>query len=106
MVLIILVVYVVAERLAAMIENDGEMRRPVGVVQILGELPEHRRIAINRADGPAIRVRQRRQAVIGAGDVAGAIAQIEMILLGHGARVSRGSEESRVGKKWGSRCNT
>src|SRR3546814_18689754 len=72
-----------------MMENEGEMGRPVGGVQIRGELPEQLRIAINRAHGHALRVRQRRQAVIGAEDVAGAIDQIEMILLGHGARCSR-----------------
>jgi len=64
-----------------MIEDYRKVRRPVGVVQILRELPQHRRITIDRPDRHAIRVRQRRQAVIGAEDVAGAIDQIEMILL-------------------------
>ena len=85
---LILVVDVVAERLAAMVQDDREVRRPVGVVQVLGELPEHRGVAIDRANRHALRVRQRRQAVIGAEDVAGAIDQIEMILVRHGGDVA------------------
>ena len=78
---LILIVNLVTERLARMIEDDRKVRRSVRVVQILRELPEHRGVAIDRTDRHPVRVRQRRQAMIGAEDVAGAIDQIEMILL-------------------------
>ena len=51
---------------------------PSALLRLVGELPQHRRIAIDRADGVTVPVGQRRQPVIGAEDVARAVDQIEM----------------------------
>src|SRR3546814_15058276 len=72
------------------------MRRPIGLVQVLRQLPQHRRIAIDSTDRHPVRVGQRWQAVIGAKDIAGAVDQIEMILLGNGGRGSRGEARGLV----------
>ena len=71
-------VHVVAERFARFVEDYRQMGRAVRLVQVLGQFPQHRRIAINRADGGAGGVGQRRQAVIGAENIGRAINQIEM----------------------------
>ena len=60
------------------VEDDGEMGRPVLLVEAVGELPEHRRIAVDRADVEAVLVGQRRQPVEGAEDVGRAVDEIEM----------------------------
>ena len=72
------VVHVVAEGRRRRVEDDGEVGRPVGLVELVGELPQHRRIAIDRAGRLAVAVGQRRQAMIGAEDVARAVDEIEM----------------------------
>ena len=82
------VVHVVAEGVRPLVQDHRQMRRPLGLTQFFGQLPQHRRVAIDRTDGHPLGVCERRQAVIGAEDVAGAIDQIEMILLGHGADVA------------------
>ena len=53
----------------ALVEDHGEVGRAVGLVQVVGELPQHRRVAVDRADRRAMRVGQRRQAMIGAKDI-------------------------------------
>ena len=54
------------------------MGRPVRLVEALGELPEHGRIAIDRADIEPVLVGQRRQPVISAEDVGRTVDEIEM----------------------------
>ncbi len=80
---LILVVHVVAEGLGRLVEDHRHMGRPVGGVDLVHQLPQHGGIAIDRPDRLAMLVRQRRQAVIGAKDIAGAVDEIEM---GHDAR--------------------
>jgi hypothetical protein len=48
-------------------------------VEIIGQLPQHRGVAIDRADRHALRVGERGQAVIGAEDVGRAIDQVEVL---------------------------
>ena len=55
----------------------------VGFVEVSGQLPQHSRITINRADRRALRIGQRRQPVIRAKYVRGPIDEIEMLLLCH-----------------------
>jgi hypothetical protein len=75
---LILVVHVVAEGLGRLVEDHRHMGRPVGGVDLIHQLPQHGRIAIDRPHRLAMLVRQRRQAVIGAEDIAGAVDEIEM----------------------------
>ena len=79
---LVVLVNVVAEADPAGIEDYREVRRPVSLVEIGGELPQHRGVAIDRADRGAFRVGQRRQPVIGAKDIGRAIDEIEMLLAG------------------------
>ena len=71
-------VKIIAERLARRIKNDRHMRRPVGLVQRIGQLPQHRRITINRPDWLPVDVGQRRQPVISPENIARAVDEIEM----------------------------
>ena len=75
---LVLVVHLVAVRLLRRVEDHRHVRRPVGLVEAVGELPQHRRIAIDRARRLAVPVRQRRQPVIGAEDVARPVDEIEV----------------------------
>ena len=59
------------------------MRRPLGLVEILGQLPQHGRIAIDRAHRSALGISQRRQPVIGAENVGRSVNEVEVLLLGH-----------------------
>ena len=77
---LVLVVEVVAERGPGLVEDHREVSRPVGLVEVLGELPQHRGVAIDRAHRHALRVGERGQAVIGAEDVGRAVDQVEMLL--------------------------
>ena len=52
------------------VEDHRHVGRPVGLVEPVGELPQHRGIAIDRARRHAVAVGQRRQPVIGAENVA------------------------------------
>ena len=78
----IFVVEIVAEGFRRFVEDDRHMRRPVGFVQRFGEFPQHRGVAVNRADRFAANIGQRRQAVIGAEDIARAVDKIEVVV-GH-----------------------
>ena len=75
---LILVVHLVAERAFRRVQDDGEMGRPVRLVEAVGELPEHGRIAIDRADIQAVLVGQRRQPMESAEDVGRTVDEIEM----------------------------
>ena len=57
---LVVLVQAVAERGAGLVEDHREMSRPVRLVEIVGELPQHRGVAIDRADGRSLRVGQRR----------------------------------------------
>ena len=87
---LVLVVEIVAEAVAALVENHREVRRPVRLVQVFSQLPQHRGVAVDRADRRALRVGQRRQAVIGAENVGRSVDQVEMLLVGHGGLVASG----------------
>ena len=76
-------VHVVAEGVRGGVEDDAEMRRSVGVVQLVDELPQHVDEAIDGACRHAVPVRERRQHVIGAENEAGASDEVEVILLRH-----------------------
>ena len=84
---LILVVHVVAESVRSLVQDHGQMRRPLRLAQFLGQLPQHRRIAIDRAHRLAMPVGQRRKLVIGAENIARAVDEVEVIL-GHGQRDS------------------
>ncbi len=71
---LVLVVELVAEAHARAVEDDGEV---VGV-GLLQQLEEHVAIAQHRADRRAVGAGQRRQRVIGAEDVAGAVDEIDV----------------------------
>ena len=75
-------------RLLRRVEDHRHVGRPVGLVEAVGELPQHRRIAIDRARRLAVPVGQRRQPVIGAEDVARPVDEIE-VRLGLGRRSVR-----------------
>ena len=80
---LVVLVDLVAETDPAGIEDHREVGRPVGLVEIGGELPQHRGVAIDCAHRRAFRIGQRRQPVIGAEDVGGTIDEIEVVLFGH-----------------------
>ena len=79
---LVMFVHVVAKRVRPGIEDDREVRRRLGLVEFGDQLPDHRGEAIDRPHRRPLRIVQRRQPVIGAKDIAGAIDEIEM-LLGH-----------------------
>ena len=62
------------------IEDDRHVGRSLGLLQPVGELPQHRRVAVDRADVHAVPVRQRRKPVIGAENVARPVDEIEVVL--------------------------
>ena len=51
---------------------------PSALLRLVGQLPQHRRVAVDRADIEAVLVGQRRQPVEGAEDVGRAVDEIEM----------------------------
>ena len=79
---LVFVVEIVAEGFRRFVEDDRHMRRPVGFVQRFGQFPQHRGVAIDSADRFAANIGQRRQAVIGAEDIARAVDKIEVVV-GH-----------------------
>ena len=85
-------VELVAEGLRRIVENDGEMRRrhaDIGVARILHQLPHHVAEAEHRAGRQAVGFAvERRQGVIGAEDVAGAVDEEEVVAFFHGRRGS------------------
>ena len=82
-------VHLVAERMAAGVEDHREVGRGLGAVQLLDQLPQHRRDAVDRVDHRAAGIIKRWQAVIGAEDIARAVDEIE-VLFRHAAGVAGG----------------
>ena len=66
----------------------------VGGMQIIGELPQHRRIAINRPHWLAVDIGERRQPVIRTENIRRAIDKVEMLLIGHRQTDSKWPRES------------
>jgi hypothetical protein len=92
---LVFVIEVVAEGVRALVQHHRQMGRPLRLVERIGKLPQHRRIAIDGADIEALAVGERRQLVIGAEDVSAAIDQIEMILfIGHGWGIAQAALSS------------
>ena len=58
------------------------------VMELFGELPQHRGITINRAHRLAANVGQGWQPVISAEDVSGTIDEVEMLAVRHGNRLA------------------
>src|SRR5207344_2661490 len=75
---LVLVVELVAERALRGVEDDGEVGRPVLAVEAVGQLPQHGRVTVDRADVEAELVGQRRQHVEGAEYVGRAVDEIEV----------------------------
>ena len=75
---LVLVVHLVAERGGALVEDHRHVGRTVGLAEAFGELPQHRGIAIDRADIHSVAIGQRRQPMIGAEDVARSVDEIEV----------------------------
>jgi hypothetical protein len=80
---LVMLVKLVAERMARLVEDDGQVGGTFGLVEVLGQLPQHGSIAIDRAHGGSFGVGQRRQPVIGAKDVGRTVDEIEMLLATH-----------------------
>ena len=85
---LILVVNPVAERLAGFIQHHRHVRWAIGLVQVIGQLPQHRCVAIYRADGFAVLVGQRRQPVVSPKNIRGAVNEVEMLLFRHGGSIA------------------
>ena len=81
---LVLIVDLVAEALARLVEDDGQMGRAVGLVQVVGQLPQHGGVAIDRADRRPFGIGQRREAMVGAEDIGRAVDEIEMRCFSHG----------------------
>lgn len=96
---LILVVHVVAEGVAALVQYHCEMGRAFCFAQLIGQLPEHGGVAIDRADGLAMLVGERRKLMIGAEDIAAAVHEVEMIL-----RHGEGIAGYAGWLQWGCRC--
>ena len=85
---LVLIVQGVAKGDRALVEDHRQMRRAIGLVEVFGQPPQHRRIAIDRAHRHAVRVGERGQAMIGAEDVGGAIDEVEMLAFRHRNRLA------------------
>ncbi len=94
---LILVVKLVAERVLGLVEDDRQMGRPVRLVQVVGEFPQHGRIAIHRARRFAVLVGQLWQHMIGAEDETRSIDQVEMIGHRRGLASPARAREMRLG---------
>ncbi len=76
---LVLIVKGIAERSAALVQDHGQMRRAVRLVEVIGQLPQHGGIAIDRTDRDAAGIRERGQAMVGAEDIGRSIDQIEVL---------------------------
>ena len=81
---LVLIVDLVAEAVARLVENHRQMGRAVGLVQIVGKLPQHGRVTVNRADRRPFGIGQRGEAVVGTEDVGRAVDEVEMRCFTHG----------------------
>ena len=84
----ILVINSVAECLAGLIQHHSHMRRAISLIQIVRQLPQHRCIAIDGPHRLAMLVGQRRQPVIGAKNISGAVNEVEMLLIRHNTAIA------------------
>ena len=104
---LVLIVHVVAEGVAALVEHDGKMRRSVRLVERIGQLPQHRGIAVHRADVQPVAVGERRQLMIGAEDITRTVDEIEMVG-GHDVRLAseivEGDRRCTRGNAWQGGC--
>ena len=80
---LVFAVDLVAEAPARLVENHGKVRGAFRLVEILGQLPQHRGIAVDRADRGPFRVGKRRQAMVSAENIGRTIDQVEMLFFGH-----------------------
>ena len=72
-----------AEGLLGLVEHHGEMGRPVAVLHVAQELPQHVAEAEHGVDLQPVRLAvERRQRVIGAENVAGTVDQKDVVALG------------------------
>ena len=62
-----------------MVEDHRQVAWAAFALEFLHELPEHRGEPVHRADGGALRVRERGELVVGAEDVARAVDEIEVV---------------------------
>ena len=76
---LVMLIEIVAETGAGLVEHHRHMGRAIGLVEFVGQLPQHRCIAIDRANGFAAHIGQRRQTVIGAENIGRAVNEIEVI---------------------------
>ena len=92
----------VAEGFRRIVEDDGEMCRhhtDIGVARILHQLPQHVAETGHSADRQTVRFAvERRQRVIGAEDIAGAVDEEEMIAFFHGGRDSASAAARSMAK--------
>ena len=87
----VLVVNIIAETGARLVQNNCQMSWSVRGMQIIGQFPKHVRIARNSPDGHTLRIGEGRQTVIGAKDVGRAIDEVKMLLVGHPIRIALAS---------------
>ncbi len=87
---LVVLVDLVAERLLAVVEYDGEVRGPARPPGVLQQLPQHGAKAVHGADGQAVGgARQGRQRMEGAEDVARAVDEVDVAALDDGNRLAR-----------------
>ena len=87
---LVLVVKIVAETVARLVEYHREMRRAVGFMKIIGQLPQHGGVTVNSANRRAFRVGQRGKAMVGAEDIGRAVNEVEMWFVTHGGGLATG----------------
>jgi hypothetical protein len=78
------------------------MRWPFGLVQVVGQLPQHGCIAIDRTHWLAVDIGQWRQPVISAKNIGGTIDKIEVLLIGHGSgdSIGAGTSLAQIKQAW------
>ena len=76
---LVLVIEIVAETGSRLVQHHRHMRRSVGLVEFVGQLPQHRRVTIDGTDRLTANVGQRRQSVIGPENIGRAVNKIEMV---------------------------
>ena len=81
--------------MTGLVQDHREVCRTFGLVEIVGQLPQHGCVAINGADRRALWIGEWRQAVIGPENIGGSIDEIEVLLFIHHGGTS---SESR---SWG-----
>ena len=96
---LVVLVELVAERLLGLVEDHREMRRLVLRLHVAQQLPQHVAEAEHRVDlQPVGLAVQRRQRVVGAEDVAGAVDEEDVVALFHRARDGRRRWARRISR--------